>query len=51
MHQESDDGRVNGGSFRECLGGCAACGLFRKNFPHSFDLFRPERISWGYLLK
>jgi hypothetical protein len=33
MHPESDYGRMIGGSFRECLGGFAACGLLRKNFP------------------
>jgi hypothetical protein len=31
-----------GGSFRECLGGFAACGLLRKNFPQSSDLSQPE---------
>ena len=50
MHQESDYNRMTGGSFRECLGGCAACGLLRKNFPQSSDLSRPERISWGSCL-
>ncbi len=25
-------GRINGESFRECLGGYAACGLLRENF-------------------
>jgi hypothetical protein len=33
MHPESDYGRMIRGSFRECLGGFAACGLLRKNFP------------------
>jgi len=46
-HQESDYDRMTGGGFRECLGGCAACGLFRKNFPRPSDLSRPERTSWG----
>jgi hypothetical protein len=35
MHPEFDYGRMIGGSFRECLGGFAACGLFRENFPQS----------------
>jgi len=26
-----------GGSFRECLGGFAACGLLRENSPQSSD--------------
>jgi hypothetical protein len=34
-HQELDFDRMTGGSFRECLDGCAACGLLRKNFPQS----------------
>jgi hypothetical protein len=46
MHQESDYSRMTGGRFRECLGGCAACGLLRKIFPQSFDLSLPEQISW-----
>ena len=29
-------GRTTGVSFRECLGGYAACGLLRKNLPQSF---------------
>jgi hypothetical protein len=33
MHPESDYGRMIGGSFRECLGGFAACGLLRKKLP------------------
>jgi hypothetical protein len=51
MHPESDYGRMIGGSFCECLGGCAACGLLRKNFPQSSAHTRPKRISWGYPLK
>jgi hypothetical protein len=51
MHPESDYGRMIGGSFRECLGGFAACGLLRKNFPQSSAFSRPKRISWGQLLK
>jgi hypothetical protein len=35
---QSDYGRMIGGSFRECLGGFAACGLLRKNFPQSSAL-------------
>ena len=38
MHPESDYGRIIGESFRECLDGCAACGLLRKNFPQLSDL-------------
>jgi len=40
-------GRIIANRFRECLGGCAACGLLRKNVPQSSDLSRPERIPWG----
>jgi hypothetical protein len=47
MHLESDYDRMTGGSFRECLDGCAACGLFRKNFPQSSDLSQPKKKSWG----
>jgi hypothetical protein len=42
MHREAAYDRKTGGSFRECLGGCAACGLFRKNVPQSFDLSQAE---------
>jgi hypothetical protein len=34
MHPEFDYGRMIGGIIRECLGGFAACGLLRKNFPN-----------------
>ncbi len=51
MHPESDYGRIIGESFRECLGGCAACGLLRKNFPQLSNLSRAERKSWRYMLK
>jgi hypothetical protein len=34
-----------GRSFRECLGGFAACGLLRKNFSPSSALYRPL-IRW-----
>jgi len=47
MHPEFDYGRKIGGSFCECLGGFAACGLLRENLPQSSDLSRPKRISWG----
>ncbi len=30
-------GRINGESFRECLGGYAACGLLRENFHRLSD--------------
>jgi hypothetical protein len=40
MHPEFGRGRMVGGSFRECLGGFAACGLLRKNFPQSSNLFQ-----------
>ena len=33
---QSSYGRKIGESFRECLGGCAACGLLRENF-HRFS--------------
>ena len=42
MHPESDQGRIIGEIFREYLGGCAACGLFRKNFPQSSDLSQAD---------
>jgi len=42
----ADQNDYRGGRIRECLGGFAACGLLRKNFPQSSDLSRPERISW-----
>jgi len=34
MYPEFGYGQVMGRSFRECLGGFAACGLLRENFPH-----------------
>jgi len=39
-----------GGSLCECLGGYAACGLLRKDFPQSSDLSQPKRVS-GVLRK
>jgi len=33
VHPETDYDRTTGVSFREYLGGYAACGLLRKNFP------------------
>jgi hypothetical protein len=42
MHPEFDYDRMIGGSFRECLGGFAACGLLRKNFPQSSGLSRQK---------
>jgi hypothetical protein len=33
MHSGSDYGWMIGGSFGECLGGFAACGLLRKKLP------------------
>ena len=45
MYPEFDYGRMIEGRFRECLGGCAACGLLRKNVPQSSNLSRAERIS------
>ena len=38
MYPEFDYGRMIEGRFRECLGGCAACGLLRKNVPQSSNL-------------
>ena len=38
---------MTGGRFRECLGGCAACGLLRKIFPQSFDRSRTLDASVG----
>jgi hypothetical protein len=45
MYPEFVYGRMIGGSFHECLGGFAACGLLRENFPQSSDLSRHKRIS------
>jgi hypothetical protein len=39
MQPEIDNGWMIEGRFRECLGGCAACGLLRKNVPQSSNLF------------
>jgi hypothetical protein len=36
-----------GGSFCECLGGIAACGLLRHNFPQISAHSRQKRITWG----
>ena len=39
-----------GGRFRDCLGGCAACGLLRAIFPRAFDRSRTLDSARVYLL-
>jgi hypothetical protein len=42
MHPEFDYGRMIGEIIRECLGGFAACGLLRENFPQLSALYRQK---------
>ena len=45
MHSEFDYQWMIEGRFRECLSGCAACGLLRKNVPQSSCLSGAGQIS------
>ena len=50
MYPEFEYGRMIEGRFRECLGGCAACGLLRKNVPQSSDRNQTLNASvFGYI--